>query len=172
MIDRELFRQITLFKNLDQWQGNLVLDLLKQSLIPAGAKIVEEGVVGQSLYIILSGKVRVSRMFDKETVVLTELKPYDFFGEMSLIDDFAASATVEAMTDTEVLHLSRDDFKALLRRSSELSSKIWESMARNLSMKIRNTDQLVKTYHGLNRALCENEEFRRLYTSWNFIQKD
>ena len=91
---------------------------------------------------------------------------------MSLIDDFATSATVEALGETRVLKMDRQDFKAVVSSNTDLSSRLWESLARSLNMKIRKTGDLVKMYYGLNKALCENEQFRQLYTSWNFHPKE
>jgi CRP/FNR family cyclic AMP-dependent transcriptional regulator len=168
MIDDSFLRNIFLFKNLDDKQMELIRGLLREETYETNERIVEEGKVGESLFIIFAGKVRVSREFDREPFILTELGPYDFFGEMSLIDDFPTSATVETLVETTLLKMTRDDFKAIISTSTELSSRLWESLARSLTMKIRKTGDLVKMYYGLNKALCENEQFRALYTSWNF----
>jgi CRP/FNR family cyclic AMP-dependent transcriptional regulator len=168
MVDGDFLQQISLFQDLDGKQATLILGLAKEVTLHPGEKIIEEGQAGTSLFMMCSGRVRITREFDKQKFVLAELGPHDFFGEMALIDDFAASATVEAISEVIVLKLSRADFKALLKTSSELSTKLWESLARNLNTKIRKTDDLVKMYYGLNKALCENEQFRELYASWNF----
>jgi CRP/FNR family transcriptional regulator, cyclic AMP receptor protein len=172
MVDVAFLHNIHLFRSLDPKQVELIRGLLKEENYRSGEKVIEEGRAGESLYIVRSGKLRVSRAFDTETFVLTELGPNDFFGEMSLIDDFAASATVETLTDSSLLKMTREDFKALVGTSSELSSRLWESLARSLNTKIRKTGDLVKMYYGLNKALCENEQVRQLYTSWNFHMDD
>jgi CRP-like cAMP-binding protein len=171
MVDEPFLQNIFLFQNLDDKQAHLIRSLLKEERYAVNEIIVDEGKLGHSLYVILSGKVRVTREFDKQSFVLTELGPYDFFGEMSLIDDFPTSATVQAIEDTSVLRMTRTDFKSVVSTNSELSSKLWESLARSLNMKIRKTGDLVKMYYGLNKALCENEQFRELYASWNFHVK-
>jgi CRP/FNR family transcriptional regulator, cyclic AMP receptor protein len=168
MIDEAFLRNVFLFQGLDEAQNRLVCSLLKEQDFKNGEKIVEEGRSGDALYVIWSGRVRVSRQFDRESFVLTELGPYDFFGEMSLIDEFPTSATVQAIEDTTASKMSRADFKFLTSENSEICSKLWESLARSLITRIRKTGELVKMYYGLNKALCENEEFRQLYTSWNF----
>jgi CRP-like cAMP-binding protein len=168
MIDEAFLRNVFLFQGLDEAQNRLVCSLLKEQDFKNGEKIVEEGRSGDALYVIWSGRVRVSRQFDRESFVLTELGPYDFFGEMSLIDEFPTSATVQAIEDTTAFKMSRADFKFLTSENSEICSKLWESLARSLITRIRKTGELVKMYYGLNKALCENEEFRQLYTSWNF----
>jgi CRP/FNR family transcriptional regulator, cyclic AMP receptor protein len=172
MNSESFLQNIFLFQNLSDEQAQLIRGLLKEQIYHANEKIVEEGKAGESLYVIVSGKVRVTREFDRESFVLTELGPYDFFGEMSLIDDFATSATVEAMTETRVLKMDRHDFKAVVSSNTDLSSRLWESLARSLNRKIRKTGDLVKMYYGLNKALCENEQFRQLYTSWNFHPRE
>ncbi|MCI0413489.1 cyclic nucleotide-binding domain-containing protein [bacterium] len=168
MIDQSFLRNVFLFKNLDETENDRISGLLKEENFNEGDIILTEGHAGNALYVIWSGRVRVSRQFDQEFFVLTELGPHDFFGEMSLIDDFPTSATVDALTETTVLKMSREDFKFLTSVDDELTSKIWESIARSLIRRIRKTGELVKMYYGLNKALCENEQFRELYTSWSF----
>lgn len=172
MNPESFLRNIFLFQNLTDEQTGLIRGLLKEEVYHAGEKIVEEGNAGESLFVIVSGRVRVSRKFGDEAFVLTELGPYDFFGEMSLIDDFATSATVESIDETRVLKMERQDFKAVVSSNTDLSSRLWESLARSLNKKIRKTGDLVKMYYGLNKALCENEQFRELYTSWNFHPRE
>ena len=168
MLTDSFLQKIFLFQNLDKNQRELIYGLLKEEFYGANERILEEGQAGESLYVICTGKVRVMRDFDKQSFVLTELGPYDFFGEMSLIDDSPTSASVETIEESMLLRMSRTDFKSLVATNTELSSKLWESLARRLTMKIRKTGDLVKMYYGLSRALCENEQFRQLYTSWNF----
>src|SRR5262245_59458139 len=105
MIDESFLRNVFLFEELDEAQNRYLCGLLKEEQFKAGQRILEEGTAGDALYIICSGRVRVSRKFDRESFVLTELGPYDFFGEMSLIDDFPTSATVHAILETTVFKM-------------------------------------------------------------------
>jgi CRP-like cAMP-binding protein len=156
MMQDSSLKEIFLFKNLNAKEMKLVRSLLKQQSCSANEKIVEEGKVGESLYIIYSGKVRVSRAFDRESFEVAELGPFDFFGEMSLIDDFPTSATIETLQETILLKITRRDFQKLITSNPELSSKLWESLARSLTMRIRKTGDLVKLYYGINKALCDS----------------
>lgn len=159
MIDDAILKNIFLFKNLDKKETQLVRSLLKEKSFRAKQKVVEEGKPGKSLYIISSGKVRVTRGFDKEDFALTELGAYDFFGEMSLIDDYPTSATVETLAKTTLLEMTRSDFKKLVSKNSELSAKLWESVAKSLTMRIRKTGDLVKMYYAINKALSESSSW-------------
>jgi CRP/FNR family cyclic AMP-dependent transcriptional regulator len=168
VINESFLRNVYLFQGLTEDQDREICSLLKEEQFSPGQLILEEGRAGDALYVIWSGRVRISRQFDRESFVLTELGPTDFFGEMSLIDDFPTSATVHAIADTTVFKMSREDFKRLTVENAEVCSKLWEFFARSLITRIRKTGELVKMYYGLNKALCENQEFRELYTSWNF----
>lgn len=172
MVDNDFLYSIDLFSELDERQINLIQGLLKDGRYKKGERIIHEGIIGGALFIIVKGKVRIHLKFDNETIELAKLGPGDFVGEMSLIDDHAAAATVEAEESTEVLILSREDFKALLSSSTELSAKLWESLARNLNEKIRKTDDLVKAYYGLNKALCQDPQFREFFTMCNFNRRE
>jgi CRP/FNR family cyclic AMP-dependent transcriptional regulator len=168
MVDDDFLQDVALFQNLEPKQLNLIKGLLKEAHFDAGVRIIDEGMVGVSVFIIVKGKVRIYLSFGKERIELAKLGPAEFFGEMSLIDDHSAVATVEAEEPTSVVTLTRADFKALLSSSSEISEKLWESLARNLNAKIRKTDDLVKMYYGLNKALCEDPKFREFFSAWNF----
>jgi CRP/FNR family transcriptional regulator, cyclic AMP receptor protein len=168
MIDDDFLQNVALFSNLEEKQLTLIKGLLKEAHYEAGAHIIDEGTVGVSVFIIMKGRVRIYLSSGQEQVELAKLGPGEFFGEMSLIDDHAAAATVEASEPTSVVTLTRADFKALLSSSTEISEKLWESLARNLNAKIRKTDELVRMYYGLNKALCEDPKFREFFSAWNF----
>src|SRR5687768_17610315 len=125
MIDESFLGTVFLFKDLNEEENRHICSLLHEETFHPGERILDEGTAGAALYIIWSGRVRVSRRFGKESFVLTELGPYDFFGEMSLIDDSPISATVEAVHDTTLFRMTGVDFKNLTATHNELSSKLW-----------------------------------------------
>jgi CRP/FNR family cyclic AMP-dependent transcriptional regulator len=170
MVDDDILKDVALFSNLEDRQLTLIKGLLREAQYSPGTRIIEEGTVGVSVFIIVSGKVKIYLSFGEEQIELTKLGPGEFFGEMSLIDDHAAVATVEAEEPTSVVTLTRADFKALLSSSTEISEKLWESLARDLNSKIRKTDDLVRMFYGLNKALCEDPKFREFFSAWNFKQ--
>src|SRR5512147_476897 len=98
-----------------------------------GEFIVRQGEVGDRMFIIQSGKVRVSRMTDNREIQLAELKEGDFFGEMAIIDREVRSATVSAMGEVRLLSI---DKKTFLRRVHEDPSLAYQVLYR-MSQKIR-----------------------------------
>lgn len=170
-MDIECLKDVHLFKKLSDRQLNLVAALLMEENIAADSVIIREGELGKYLYILKKGKVKVLKQFEKDEITLTELKEGDFFGELSLIDEYLTSATVIAVEDCILLKMGVDDFIALTKIDSGISASIWEALARCLAERVRRTSEMVKNFYGLSKALCENEEFRLLFAAWNFEGK-
>lgn len=81
----------------------------KQAVIKykAGDIIFRENDPGNSMFIVQSGTVEVSKTINKQKIVLAKLKKGSIFGEMALVDDKPRSATVSAITDVSCLEMSR-----------------------------------------------------------------
>lgn len=86
--------------------------------------IVTEGEIGDSFYLIKSGRVRVLKETEGSQFVLSELGVSEGFGEMSLLIDQPRSATVRTIGPTTALKLTKDDFSELMRSWPELASKM------------------------------------------------
>jgi CRP-like cAMP-binding protein len=167
----EFLRSVRLFNKLSDRQLNLVAALLNEEEVKKDSVVIKEGEVGKYLYIIKRGNFKVVKQLGEDEIILTELGEKDFFGELSLIDEYPTSANVVALEDGVVLKIKADDFSALTKIDSGLSAAIWESLARCLADRVRKTSDIVKNYYGLSKALCENEEFRLLFAAWNFEGK-
>ncbi|MFH2010619.1 MAG: cyclic nucleotide-binding domain-containing protein [bacterium] len=80
-----------------------------------GQEIVKQGQIGGSLYVIVRGEVAIIKEVDGRRIHVTTLKDGEFFGEMALITDTPRVATVEAITTVEMLEVSRDTLRLLIR---------------------------------------------------------
>lgn len=80
-----------------------------------GEVIISEGIISNNAYIILSGKVRITKKVDKKTVVIGTLKEGDVFGEMGLIASTVRSATVSAIGNVAVGFIDKEKFDDLLK---------------------------------------------------------
>ena len=98
--------------------------LMTQVTVPAGQVIVTEGTRNSQFVLIDQGVVRVTR---GDTLV-AELGVGEFFGELSLLGDGRANATVTTVTEVEVYLSNSVEFDALLR--SALGASIHETAAR------------------------------------------
>jgi CRP-like cAMP-binding protein len=96
----------------------------RQSFAP-GVKIVEEGLLGETLFVVLEGRAKVTRGGKK----VGEVLPGDFFGELSALDGGARSATVTAVTPVKVLRLFRRTLVGALKEEPRLAIKLLDGMA-------------------------------------------
>ncbi len=90
--------------------------------------IVEEGMLGETLFVVLSGRGKVSRKGRK----VGEVLPGDFFGELSALDGGPRSATVSAETPMRVLRLFRHTLVALLKDEPRLTLKLLDGIVRRI----------------------------------------
>src|SRR6187431_2981919 len=104
---RSLLRRVTIFQELsDKDLENLSARLVPRTYVKE-AIIVSQEEEGDSLFIIKTGKVKVTLYGDSgREVILSIFKPGDYFGEMSLIDNQPRSANVIAVEESELLVLS------------------------------------------------------------------
>ncbi len=79
-----------------------------------GEVIISEGIISNNAYIVLSGKVRITKKVDKKTVVIGTLQAGDVFGEMGLIASTVRSATVSAIGDVSVGFIDKEKFDEML----------------------------------------------------------
>ena len=103
--------------------------------------ILMEEESGSALFVIVNGKVKVSRSSnDGKEVILSILGESDFFGEMAILDGFTRSATVIALEDSELFIIHRDDFLNLLTEHPEISIALLQELA----MRLRQADVKIK----------------------------
>jgi CRP/FNR family transcriptional regulator/CRP/FNR family cyclic AMP-dependent transcriptional regulator len=101
--------------------------------IPKDKVILHQNEKGDDLYVLLSGKVKVTLLNkDGREVVLDILHDGDFFGELSLFDSEPRSATVTALEDTALMIHSRDSFLMIIKENPEIAIKIFSVLAKRL----------------------------------------
>jgi CRP-like cAMP-binding protein len=98
-----------------------------------GEEIFGEGETGDALYLVLEGKVRVH----KQDRVIAELAERECFGEMAILDAAPRSATVTAVSDLNLLKISREDFEEILSEKPEIALGIIRVLTRRLRDAIR-----------------------------------
>ena len=105
-----------------------------------GDVLMRQGEPSLSLYVILSGRVRVDRTTDSgTTMMLAELGPDEIVGEMGVLDAEPRTATVTAVADTETLELLASALAIALLESPAVSA----GLLRLLSRRLRTTDELI-----------------------------
>jgi len=111
----DAIRSVTLFASLDNEAASDLRNRLHTREIKAGTTLFRTGDIGDAMYLIENGKVRISVSDDdQKEIVLAELARGDFFGEMAIIDGKKRSADANVIDDAtlaalgHVLVVSRD----------------------------------------------------------------
>ncbi len=104
--------------------------------------ILMEDEVGGALFIIVKGKVKVTRTSnDGREVILNILSESDIFGEMALLDGQTRSATVSALEESELFIIQRNHFLEFLKEHPEISIALMQE----LSKRLRSADMQIKS---------------------------
>jgi CRP/FNR family cyclic AMP-dependent transcriptional regulator len=138
----DLIRRVPLFSMLTQEQATSIAGLVAKHRFKKGESIVVHGEMSNALYVILAGRARVLNADEKgREVILATLGVGDYFGEMSLIDNLAHSATVVAEVQSDVLELGRADFARCLHENRSMALTIM----RGLVQRLRSADQKIES---------------------------
>ena len=122
-LKREVLARMPLFARLGDRELLRVMQAVEVRKYEDEQVVIREGDKGDELFIVLSGKVTVSRGGE----VLTRLGAGEHFGEMALIRAVPRSATVNADGSAELIAIRRVDFFEILRTEHEIAVKmLWQ----------------------------------------------
>jgi len=130
-------RRIELFRWCSDAELVRMAELALPRSFPRGSLLLRQGVTNTTLYLLVSGRVGVN----KDGQRIAEVDSGTVFGEMSMLDDPRASATVEALTPVEVLTLDRDSFLAALKADANMAVKVLWSLLLRVSGNLRKTSE-------------------------------
>ena len=167
MPEREFLRNVTLFVEFDADELEHLARAVHRSHFAPGDVILQEGNVNRVLHIVRTGRIRVTRQVHEREVPLCDLVEGQTFGELSIIEDGVASATLRAVTETDVLSISMNDLAEFLRAKPAAAAKFWREIAIDLRRRLLQTNDVVRSYFEVNRALIENPTFREAYAMCN-----
>jgi CRP/FNR family transcriptional regulator, cyclic AMP receptor protein len=138
----DFLKYVPIFADLDAATITKISELGVRKTYKKDTVILFEHETGSALFVIVEGKVKVSRVSDDgKEVILTILSDSDFFGEMAILDGLARSANVTAMEDTELFLIQRSEFIALLHEHPEISI----ALLMELAARLRAADMKIKS---------------------------
>jgi CRP/FNR family cyclic AMP-dependent transcriptional regulator len=138
----EALRSVPLFASLDDDAARDLRNLLSEKTVAQNTRLFRRGETGNAMYLIESGRVRISiRDDDKQEVILAELAQGDFFGEMSLIDGRQRSADAQVIEESRLAVLSRDAFLSFVRTNPDVALEMLSA----LTDRLRRTDELLRS---------------------------
>ena len=134
----ELLKKNLLFKGCTAEDFELLSGLFQERQVKPNTTIFSEKMPAEALYIIKSGKIKISVMEGEgDEVGLLELGPGDFFGEIALIQESSRAVTARSESAAEVVMLTRKDFIALLDLDPRVAAKVTLAIARLLAMRVK-----------------------------------
>ena len=137
----ETLRQIPLFESLDDEAAAKLCSLMEMHDYNAGKILFRAGDAGDAMYVIESGKIRISvHTADGRELTLTDLERGEFFGEMALLDGQPRSANAATIVDSRLAILSREHFLSFLASNPKFSLEMLIAMGNRL----RRTDELLR----------------------------
>ncbi len=140
MVTTEIFRQVPLFSGLEEADLASLINVASRRKYPKDAVVFFENDLGEALFMILSGRVKVTILSDDgREIILSMLSEHDFFGEMSLLDDEPRSATAIALSETEILVLHQRDFLSIV----EKRPRVLVNLLSVLSSRLRKANQQI-----------------------------
>jgi CRP-like cAMP-binding protein len=131
--------KISIFSELNSQEIDILKGLLDLREYAPNEVIYTEGEEGDSLNIIIEGKVRINkRMVEGDQFCISTLKEGDVFGIMSFLDGSRHDATIVADQKTSLLVLRRTDFDGLYSSNPIIAAKILKRLAIHLASIVRN----------------------------------
>ena len=134
--------RVDLFEWLTDEHAELLMERSRVRTFAANTIVVSEGDEGNSLFVVQSGALKAFLTDNAgREVTLSLLDPGDYFGELALLDEAPRSASVAAVTKSEVLQIPRTAFLALI----EVHPACMQIVVRNLVGRIRTLTESVRS---------------------------
>ncbi len=128
-----LLKQVYLFKHLDDAALQAIATQTREVTFKKNAIVMTEGDVGETMYVIRSGSVKVFVSDDEgKELILYHQDAGSIVGDIALLDDAPRSASVSALEATTALMISKQRFLDLLREHPDLSIGIIRSLTHRL----------------------------------------
>jgi CRP/FNR family cyclic AMP-dependent transcriptional regulator len=133
MVSTAVLKAVPLFASFPEDQLRMLTSVITRRSLPRSTTVMASGDPTDSLYIVLSGRLKVM-MSDAEgkEVILSILGPGEFFGEMGLIDDAPRSASVVSIEACELLSIAKRDFKKCLAENFDMAQAVMRGLVRRL----------------------------------------
>jgi CRP/FNR family cyclic AMP-dependent transcriptional regulator len=133
IVSTAVLRSVPLFAGFPEDQLRTLTTMVVRKSLPRGAMVMAAGDPTDSLYIVISGRLKVMMSdADGKEVILSILGPGEFFGEMGLIDDAPRSASVVCIEPCELLSISKRDFSKCLADSFDMAMAVMRGLVHRL----------------------------------------
>jgi len=160
-VSTTVLKSVPLFASFPDDQLRMLVTVVARRSAPRASVIMAAGDQIDSLYIVISGRLKVMMGdADGKEVILSLIGPGEFFGEMGLIDDSPRSASVVTIEPCELLSISKRDFKKILAENVDMSMAVMRGLVRRLREADRKIGSLalLDVYGRVARLLLDMSE--------------
>lgn len=136
--------RVALFASLPEADRRALAGRVRSRRFASSETVFHRGDPAAHLYVLVSGRAKITLPdeYGKEAMI-TIVHPGEVFGELALFDDEPRSATVVAVSETECLLVSRDDFLSLLERAPQAMREVLRLLARTIRRSTSRVEDLV-----------------------------
>ncbi len=141
-MDISLLKYVPLFSELSDHDLGEISKVAVRQVFRKDNMILIEEEVGSTMFVILEGRVKISRISEEgREVILSILSEGDFFGEMSILDGQARSANVVTLEDSTIMVIHREDFLKMMHDYPQIAINLLKELAHRL----RRSDSQIKS---------------------------
>ena len=141
-MDSHELKLIPLFSELNTEALEDIASMAMQQRFKKDNMVLIEEEVGSTMFVILNGRVKISRISDEgREVILSILVDGDFFGEMAILDGQTRSANAVTLEETKMMLLRRDNFLQILHKYPQVAINLLKELAHRL----RRSDAQIKS---------------------------
>jgi CRP-like cAMP-binding protein len=159
MLDTGELKNVLILKHLSDSGLKELAAVAEEREYGPGSTIFAEKSERDSLFIILSGRVRISKATHAgEQKSIATLGAGGFFGEMALFDEYFRSATATAVGNVRALEISKEAFMKFLSSDAAAASKLMLEIMRTVAPRIRQTNRELVALYEAGRIIGERAE--------------
>lgn len=154
----ETLKTLPLLKGLQEKELKELAKIIKLEFYSKGKVILEEGSVGDSLYLLAEGRVRIEKKAAKNGDTFKELATLtmgDFFGEMAMAEGGVRSARALAVEDVLVFELQREALFQWLKNQPSMAMAFFMELIRSSSQRLRRTSSELALLFDLSTKVLE-----------------
>jgi len=98
-----------------------------------GEEVIRQGDTGNTMYVILSGKVEVVRVDGDKQVKISELEKGEIFGEMALFENMPRSATIRSVGESRIITVDKRTFFSRVHEDPSLAFNMMKEMSQRIN---------------------------------------
>ncbi len=136
--------EIQVFEDFSDKEVRIISKFSDKKFYQRDEVVFKEKSEDASLYVVLKGQLEaIAHTSEGKEISLSKIDEGEVFGELSFLDGKMRSATILAVTDVELLQISREDFENLRVDHPSIASKLILDLARVVSLRLRNADKFI-----------------------------